>query len=366
GEEAIVAFTAKHAQGKDITRIKNFWVKKQGKTNRNEPRALNNDLDTIALPDRELFSRSRQNKEYTVMAGRGCPFNCTYCNNNAFKKIYAGKGRLIRQRSIANIIQELKELKKKRSAEVINFHDDIFIMDLRRLREFAKRYRKEIGLPFICSVRADLVREETARLFKEAGCKKVFLGVETANDQLRLSLLKRNIGREDMLRAVNLFKKYGITVFTHNMVGLPHATIDDDLKTLRFNIKLKPDFASVTIFMPYPGTELGRLCIKERLVRGFDDIYETYHYKSPLKVPHRAQVNTLHKLFSLAAAYDGLLPRVEALVLRPGKYGFQKLQQIYVLYREYKYAKVLKPSLKVPEKVRRFLKDLAAPGKLRQ
>jgi len=358
GEEAIVEFITRCACGNDITRVRNFWVKKGNRIYRNEPRPLVTSLDSIAFPDRELFSRSRRNKEYTLMASRGCPFDCTYCNNNAFKKIYTAKGGLVRYRSTGNIIQEIKELVKERDVKAINFHDDIFIMDAGKLREFSKRYKKEINIPFICSVRANFISEEIVTLLKEAGCKKAFMGVETANDEVRLNLLKRNITREQMRNAVNLFKKHGITIFTHNIVGLPHTTIRDDLATLQFNIGLKPDFASVTIFMPYPGTELGRLCVKERLVKNFDDIYDTYHYKSPLKVTHRAQISVLHKLFSLTVEYDSLLAQAKALVLNPGKRSFQELREVFIAYREYKYAKVLKPSLKVPEKVRNFLKSL--------
>ena len=355
-EEAIVELISKIADNKSLTKVNNFLIKEQNKVYKNEVRPFNSNLDSLAFPDRSLFARSEENKEYCVMTSRGCPYNCTYCSNRPLRELYAGKGRSVRLRSVANIIEEVREFKEKRNAKIINFHDDIFILDVKRLREFSRRFKEEIDLPFICSVKADLVTEEITALLKEAGCKKVFMGVEAGNDHVRSHLLERNITKPQMLGARNLFKKYNITVFTQNIIGFPDTTIDNDFETMEFNIKLQPDFSWVSIFAPYPKTVLGELCLNNRLIEGFDDVYSTYHYKSPLQLPHREQINVLHKIFSLTVNYPDLLPRVKDLVLNPEQCNFEKLHEIFFLYRQYKYKQVLGLQLELPDKVKDFIK----------
>jgi radical SAM superfamily enzyme YgiQ (UPF0313 family) len=266
------------------------------------------------------------------------------------------KGKAVRDRSVENIIREISEIKKTTNPESINFHDDIFMIQPARLKEFAERYRKEIQIPFVCSLRADQVTEETARLLKDAGCKKVFIGVEAGNDRIRREVLHRSMTREKIFRAVELLKKNKIFVFTQNIIGFPRTGIADDFQTLELNIKLKPDFAWVSIFTPYPGTQLGQWCLEDRLIDSFDGIYETYHYKSSLKVPHNAQINILHKLFSLTVDYPKILPQIREMVLYPDRLDFDAMHELFISYRKYKYDCVDNPKAVMPACVREFMK----------
>ncbi len=358
-EEAIVELIVKLSQGKDITRVKNFWIKKNNKLYKNEVRPLNSDLDTIDFPDRELFAKGSEDGEICVMTSRGCFYKCTYCHNKALKDLYSNKGRFCRLRSIDNILREIKQIKGMTEIKTINFHDDIFFQNSVRLKDFSERFKKEISIPFICSLRPEFVTGEKVRLLKEAGCQKVFLGVEAGDDTVRKNLLKRNITKKQMLDARDLLKKYDITVFAQNIIGFPNTTISHDIETLKFNIELKPDFAWVSIFTPYPATDLGKLCAEEGLIDNFDGVYDTYHYKSPLKIVHKPQVDVLHKLFSLIVDYPELLPALKKMLTKPEKCNFKELQEIFVLFREFKYEKVNRGDLELPDKVKDFIKGLA-------
>ena len=357
-EEALVELVNKIAHNEDITRIDNFHIKKSGRIFKNKIRRLVLDLDKIRFPDRDLFKKYKSDAEFSIMASRGCFYNCTYCYNKPIKKIYAGKGKFVRFRSIDNIIKECKEIMENRRVEIFHFHDSIFMYHKKRLREFVKKYTKNINIPFFCSLRANCVDMEFASMLKDAGCAKAYIGVETGNDDVRKYLLKRNITKKQIMDAVQFLKNNGIKIFTHNIVGLPRTTIDNDFETLEFNFKLSPDFAHCTIFTPYPGTDLSEIAIKDGVGCDIEKIYSTFHYKTPLNIQHKEEVNILHKLFALTVVYPEIYSKVKDIVRNAKQISFKKYYEIFVLHREYMYEKVISPNLILPEKVEHFLSEL--------
>ena len=116
--------------GKDYSRIQNLWVKKKGKIIKNEMRQLVEDLDSLPFPDRELYNKYPkyfEDKTFeTFIVTRGCPFQCTFCFNHAFAKLYKGKGRFVRFRSVDSVIQEVKEVTRKFHSRSVVFADSTF------------------------------------------------------------------------------------------------------------------------------------------------------------------------------------------------------------------------------------------------
>jgi len=103
--------------GEDLSSIPNIWAKNdQGDVFENEPRPLIKDLDTIPFADRSILPFQEIidscNTEPVIMASRGCPYNCTFCSNSAYKAIYKGKGSWVRQRSPENVIEEIRQINK--------------------------------------------------------------------------------------------------------------------------------------------------------------------------------------------------------------------------------------------------------------
>ena len=111
GEFPFLELADSFEKGKDITKIKNIWVKVNGKVYKNEVRDLISDLDILPFSDRELLNKYAHYKKMHrrfILTGRGCPYNCTFCFNHSYKKLYKNKGKIIRKRSIGNVIEELK------------------------------------------------------------------------------------------------------------------------------------------------------------------------------------------------------------------------------------------------------------------
>jgi hypothetical protein len=198
--------------------------------------------------------------------------------------MYRGKGQVLRRRSVDHVIAEILEVRRRYPLECVKFYDDIFIYRVDAWMEaFAERYRREVGLPFHCLTRADLVTEDIVRFLKDAGCHSVSMSIESGNDRIRNEVLKRRMSRDEIVSAFHLFHRYGIPTFSNNILGLPGASIEEDIETLDLNIACKVSFAEFPIFHPYPRTELGDLCIEQGI---FDQHYEqlhlSYQSKSPL------------------------------------------------------------------------------------
>jgi len=356
GEEAMVELAENLEKGKLFEKIKNLWVKKEGKVYRNELGNLEENLDNLPFADREIFKRFKEDDEYNMLAIRGCPYNCTYCFNHIFNKMYKGKGKVVRQRSVDNVMKEIKEIDSKHKVSMFKFHDDTFIVDRDWLREFCEKYPKTTDKPFVSNVRANLVDEEIADLLKKANCCMVYMGLEAGNDRIRNMIMKRNISEEQIVNCARLLNERGIKIFTQNMVGLPTSNIEDDFETVELNAECKPFFAWVSIFTPYPKTELAEIAKKV----GFEELPETYHKETVLKLPHAQQVNNLHKLFSLAVEYPKMIPRVKEIVKgvsAENKEGYERLRNVFLAFRRYKHQALADEKTKLPEIVKEFLKE---------
>lgn len=106
---------------------------------------------------------------------------------------------------------------------------------------------------------------------------------------------------EQIENAVALFKKHGIRVMLQNMIGLPNTTFENDLETLEFNVRCQPDYAWVSIFQPYPKTQLGEYAVKIGQYKGdFSDIGSNFFDSTPLELPHANKLANLQKLFAFA------------------------------------------------------------------
>jgi radical SAM superfamily enzyme YgiQ (UPF0313 family) len=77
---------------------------------------VKSNLENRPFPDRSIFDFEKLADAklgmLTVLAGRGCPYNCTYCCNHQYKKLYADSGKYVRFRDPESVIREIKEVKK--------------------------------------------------------------------------------------------------------------------------------------------------------------------------------------------------------------------------------------------------------------
>jgi anaerobic magnesium-protoporphyrin IX monomethyl ester cyclase len=270
----MVEFVGRLEDSTDTAGTPGFWFKDSSGEHRNRlaplPRILQQAMPHFDLVDLERLVRAKRGFG-EIIAGRGCPHRCRFCQNHALVERYRtglggtpGSWPYLRNRSVDNLLAELKEMRKQApSLKAIMFGDDRLAFDEDWLGEFAERYPTEIGLPFIANATADRIGEQTAAMLEKAGCNMIKIGVECAPGRIRKEVLGRPFEEHAIRGAFEHLKRHQINTMAYLMVGIPSETPADVLATFRFCAELRPDAYRVSTFCPFPGT-----AIHDDLVRG--------------------------------------------------------------------------------------------------
>ena len=283
GEEALAELASALEQGRSFRDIGSLWVRQGDEVFRNPVRSLIEDLDSLPYPDRAIFDPAnfceQQHERGTLMASRGCPYDCSYCSNHVQKSIYPNKGSYVRFRSVDNVMGEVREIidaDTQGRLRYMRFDDDILTIHRDWFRELAGRYENEVELPFICNSRVNLLDEELVRLFAGAGCSVICMGIESGNPELRQQVLNRSMSNERVVEAFQLCRRYGIKTVSSNMVALPHEDLESLLDTIRLNALARPNCMQVSTYHPYPNTRLWQICEEAGYLSGrhVDSIFD--------------------------------------------------------------------------------------------
>lgn len=238
-------------------------------------------LDALPFPDRELFLNEWRKYGYTldspevpfvpdlpppfltIIAGRGCRYNCNFCQP-AERLLF---GRKVRKRSPANIITELEMLRDRYHFASFMFHDDCLTEDRDWVLEFCNLYEsKGFRQPFFCQSRADIIvhHAEMVQRMAQVGLKGYFIGFESGNDRV-LKFLRKGTTRAKNLAAADICKKYGIKIWANYMLGLPTETKEEVMDTVSMLKEIDPDWYSPAFYTPHPGSDLYDYCVENDL-----------------------------------------------------------------------------------------------------
>jgi len=210
------------------------------------------DIDTIPQPPRYLLSQ--ENFYYrvaSVIINRGCPNSCSFCSR---QKLFP-KTRI---RSLDSILSEIRDIISYQTYNYINFYDNINI-DRKFFHGFCRLFiDNEIKIPWGCELRVDSITAEDARLLKEAGCKLIATGIESAS----IKVLKNNLKYQDpkrVLSGIKHLKAVNIPIQAYFVLGLPGETELTFQETLDFIKELPLDTDDKINYFaatPYPGSRL--------------------------------------------------------------------------------------------------------------
>ncbi len=214
------------------------------------------DLNELPFPDKKPFFAALRDSlhEYRIITSRGCPYQCSYCFN-AYIHQMRGK-KIIRRRSISNVIAELIRAKNSFAMKYIIFVDDSFTTDKNWIREFGKRYKEEIGLPFACVANPEYINEEVAEILAYAGCINVQIGIQTLSEKLSEEVLDRKNDNEKIKRAILSLKRHHIMVQADHILGIPGDTIENQEQCVGFYNKYRPNLISIFWLTYYPKTTI--------------------------------------------------------------------------------------------------------------
>ncbi len=306
GEHGFVQVVDSLEKGPLKTDIPGFWFRQGDQWIKNPP-AAPAVLTDLAFPDREIFDFGEWVKPVHKIIGaeflgsRGCPFHCSYCSAPFYNDLYKPHA-YWRKRPVEDLLAEIKNvLAQYPWIKTIGFHDDIFTLDKDWLAEFCNSYPKVIGRPFWFNTRVGCITEEEAKRLRQAGCIRVHMAIETGNARLREKILKRRIADEEIIEAFAFLKKAGLKRLAFNMLGLPFETEETIKQTIALNRKIRPDWLHVTMFQPFPGTDLFELCKEKGLLadRLSTSYYETATALKNPDLPEEVLFRYLREFVSL-------------------------------------------------------------------
>ncbi len=315
GEEALLELCDALAEGKEIKNIRNLWVKKGGEIYKNHFRPLV-DLDSLphidwTIYDERNFYRPFNGKVYRyghIEMSRGCPYRCTYCINKGLSSLYEGNGKYHRKKSPQRVVEEVAFLKEKYGLEMVKFWDETFLaMGDPELEKFAHLY-KPLNLPFLITTRPETMTLKRGKILREIGCVAVSIGIESGNADIRNNVLNRHMSPEAIISAFRVCNEVGIQGSAFSMIGLPYETRKNIFETIELNRRAKVNNANPCIFIPFKGTDLYDLCLKENFLKDPHFEVETY-YDSVLEMPQlsRKQIRGLRRTFLLYLRYPKLM-----------------------------------------------------------
>jgi radical SAM superfamily enzyme YgiQ (UPF0313 family) len=277
GELAMLELMKKLQNKKDISKIKNLWIKEKNKIKKNPIADLNQDLDSITFYDfseidkyyinedkLSSFDPKLKYSQYDIMVGRGCPFACSYCTNSYLHKLYKDKGCFLRKRSVKEVIKELVEAKEKINIKDIYFYDEVFVLDKKWLDDFLKEYKEKVNLPFSLCLHPNVVNEEVVGKLKYYGLEKVGIGIQSGSQRVRYEVFNRHVSDERILEVARIFKKFNLMATYDIILDNPYETEADMEDSINLLLKIKrPYNLNVFSLVNFPSTVLTERMIKD-------------------------------------------------------------------------------------------------------
>lgn len=212
------------------------------------------------------------NKTIAYHSSFGCPFTCSFC---AVVPIYNARWK---GKSALGIYKDVKLLKDKHQADAIEFHDNNFFVSEKRTVEFAKLIKDE-NMIWWGEARIDTMdkyKDESLKLISEAGCKMIFFGAETGNDDVLKKMDKGGTQTgEQIVRFAERLKKFGIIPEYSFVLGLPGDTeeqvnkqIDEDINFIKKIKTVNPE-TEIIIYTYSPVPTEGSDMYNKVLASGF-------------------------------------------------------------------------------------------------
>ena len=213
------------------------------------------EINAFSLPDRSDYDHAAYQREWfkntglkttSIITTMGCPFDCDFCSRPVF-------GNIFRRRDLDLVFAEVDQIRYL-GYDSLWIADDNFTLNSSHLTGFCQRMAGQ-QMSWSCLSRVTGVNAEIAEMMKEAGCRRVYLGMETGN-QVTLELMNKKASVQEGIQAVGQFYKAGIEIAAFFLVGYPGETIESIEQTFDLASTLPLDDISFNVPYPLPGSSL--------------------------------------------------------------------------------------------------------------
>ncbi|MBT4165915.1 B12-binding domain-containing radical SAM protein [archaeon] len=275
GEITIIELLDTIKNNKDLSKVNGIIYRKNNKTEFTSPRKVIENIDNLLIPDFESlnFEKQLENRAgnsifdypriYPIMCSRGCPFQCTFC--------YHCLGFKYRERSIENVMEELRKNVKKYKINIINIYDDLFSINKKRLYKFCDEIKKLIGeldweCKWTCQLSVINVDKEMLKKLKSSGCYAVSFGFESYSQKV-LDSMRKPITPKLIDNAIRLVFEEKMPLMGNFIFGDRAETTETAKETLDYCKKYCNGQIKIYFIQPYPGSEIYNHCIKKGIIK---------------------------------------------------------------------------------------------------
>ncbi len=299
------------------------WINfSDGSVSKTPPAPLVLDLDGLAWRDYESADKVMIDKGvlrwgdpmakdplYQVMASIGCIQKCSFCHNSFDT---GAVGPSLRVRSVSSVLDELAARREANPhIRRVRFDDEIFGLDRRWLREFARRYPEEVGLPFDLLTEPTAVAEEYADLLQAAGAEVVHMGLQST-EAVNRDQLERRATRDTTRLAVERLTSRNMRIRYLVMVDIPGVTDAQKAELFAFLQDVPRPFDVYLFSLTwFPGTKMvedlladGTLIPEQVEGRAMKTFYQ---YRADLGWPRPSE--DVYWLSMMVLQASGLVPR---------------------------------------------------------
>ncbi|UCE54646.1 MAG: cobalamin-dependent protein [Desulfobacterales bacterium] len=254
GENTIVELSREAEGRRNWDTVKGIAFRRDSEICFTPDREFIQDLDTLPTPARHLLPLGRYRAlgmPVSLTTSRGCPFKCIFCVG---RKMVGAK---VRYRNPQHVVNEMEYL------NTLNFHqiniaDDLFTANKTHCVAVCDEILdRNLQMKWTSFARVDTVSEEILSRMKAAGCTAVSFGIESANPEI-LKTIKKGITPRQVVDAVDICHRVGVTPFGSFILGLPGETQQTIKETVDFGNRLKKRGLSFGFHLlaPFPGTEV--------------------------------------------------------------------------------------------------------------
>jgi anaerobic magnesium-protoporphyrin IX monomethyl ester cyclase len=241
----------------DASKYPGIFSEKYGPIDEPVMHLSENEINAQPNPDRSGFDHETyqrrswertKKKTASIMMTYGCPHHCDFCSKPIF-------GDQLRCRTLDKIFEEIRDIISL-GYDALWIADDTFTCKEGFLKQFCLRLiREELGISWSCLSRVDPMDEETYQLMKNSGCNKVYLGIESGNNQV-LELMNKGTNTNMIRTAVAAYKNSGLACSGFFIVGYPGETVETIEETFSFALSLGLSEVSFNVPYPLPGSKL--------------------------------------------------------------------------------------------------------------
>jgi radical SAM superfamily enzyme YgiQ (UPF0313 family) len=276
GEKVLVDLCHHLDRGEDYINLPGLWVKRKDGSIQKNPNALPvdinanpTDLDVGLFDEQRLYRPMAGNmfRMLSVETHRGCPYTCAFCNSPSQNDLFGTK-QFFRKKSPEKVREEILHYRDNFGINYVFFWaDTFFAYSPSEFDAFIEMYR-EFRIPFWCQTRPETIMTQRGRLeeLREIGLHFISFGLEHGNAKFRAEVVNRRMSNQLLLDAFGETARVGMPFNVNNIIGFPGETRDLVFDTIELNRQIGAASMSCSIFMPYHGTALYELAVKEGFI----------------------------------------------------------------------------------------------------